>query len=218
MDREGDSILTAEAFGSEPPGGLASGSRRRRHHRWFFVIGAVLVAGSIALLIAPATGSTNTLGGRGDCGVPLQTLFDEPGGRLCTRQGERRVEMSAVVAGIGVALLALSRVRRPLRFLGLVLVGASIYPMMWSIRPSAPLEGPGAGQTVVYACGTAIGDLTRKGYSQITYATGGEFGVAKACGDMAENRLYISLGIAGAGVLLLSFEAIRRRRRESLPV
>lgn len=195
-------------------GGVASSRRSKRNRSlWLRWIGALALSASIALLVVPVTREWSTVGARGrqDCGVPLQTLFRMPGDACGDRAMFRAVE-AAIVAGIGITLLAFSGIRRRLRFLGVVLLGASPFLMMFRTSEGRIADG------IQYACGSAIGDLFRRGYTEIT-VNGATTTLDPWCRDVALDRFFITLGVATLGVLLLGFAALRQYRagnRESL--
>lgn len=110
------------------------------------------------------------------------------------------------MAVIGVGLLAFSGIRRRLRFVGLVTLGLSLFPMMFSTSEWQPVEADGIG----YQCGTAIGDLVRRGDTELTF-NGGWQSLSPLCGDRALSRLSLTLGMAGVGIVILVVEEIRRR-------
>lgn len=121
---------------------------------------------------------------------------------------------SMVFAGLGVVLLAFSDIRRRLRFVGWALVATSPFVMLVPTTEGFfELERP-----ISMVCGSGIGDLVRRGYTEATFDFGDFQGggpLEPACGDMALNRLYIMLGVAGIGAALVVTESVRRSRAGS---
>jgi hypothetical protein len=186
-------------------GGVASSPRAKRsRHIWLRWIGASVLSAGIALLVVPVSREYSVLGARGrqDCGVPLQTLFRMPGD-ACANRAMFRVAEAAIVAGIGVVLLAFSGIRRRLRFLGIALLGASPFLMMFRTDDGWIADG--------HHCGSAIGDLVRRSYSEIS-VNGATRTLDPWCGDVALNRFFITLGVATVGVLFIGFAALRQYR------
>src|SRR5688572_6274927 len=96
-------------------GGGVTPSRRSKRSRsiWLRWIGALALSASIALLVVPVSREWGTFGasGRADCGVPLQALFLAPAD-ACGNSAMYRAAEAAIVAGVGIALLAFSGIRR----------------------------------------------------------------------------------------------------------
>jgi hypothetical protein len=184
-------------------------SRSKRRYKLLRVLGILALTWSLALLVLPMSYTWKNFfaSGRTNCGVPLQALFRPPG-EGCEIEASRQVAKSIAVAGVGVALLAFSGIRRRLRFLGFVLLAASPFVMMVPTDEGfIEIDRPGL-------CGSGIGDLVRRGYTEVTF-DGGTGPLDPACGDMALNRLYMTLGVAGAGAALLVIDSIRQRRTAS---
>jgi len=186
-------------------------ARHEGRKKWLRLVGAAFLAGSLALMIVPVSYRWGNLGGDGrtDCGVPLQALFRPPA-EGCGNKAIRRSETSIAVAGVGVLLIAFSGVRRRLLFLGLVLAGSSVYPMLVATNTRGFDIKDGKQVYWNYQCGSALGDLARRGYFEVQWF-GASYQIGKPCGDMAVHRLYLTLGMAGAGLLLIGGEAIRHR-------
>jgi hypothetical protein len=175
------------------------------------VLGILTLVLSVAMLIVPTSyGWLEGRPGTSACGVPLQALFNPPG-YGCTSAAYTQAAKSAVVAVVGVGILAFSGIRRRLRFLGLAAIGLSPFPMLFSSNEFQPVMGDGFAEI----CGSAIGDLVRRGYTSVGFQ-GGEGPLSPACGDRALSRLYLTLGMAGVGVIILAVEAIRRRKAQAV--
>lgn len=192
--------------------GSAQTPRSSRRTKVFRVLGLAFVAGSLALLLVPTSYRWINGGGHTSCGVPLQALFAPPN-EGCEGPARSRVSWSLGVGGIGVAFLAFSGIKRRLRFVGWVALAASPYLMMYGISDENRIIIRG-GNRFLYSCGSAIGDLVRRSYSEIS-RNGGTWGLHPGCGEDALNRLYLTLGVAGLGVGLLGIAAIRQRRAGS---
>lgn len=203
----GHRLLTDPVDGAINGGGAAPSRRSKRNRSiWLRWIGALALSASIALLVVPVSFGWSTFfaSGRTDCGVPLQALFLTPAD-ACGHRAMFRAAAAATVAGIGVALLAFSGIRRRLRFLGAVVLGASPFLMMFRTSEGRIVDG------FQYTCGSAIADLFRRGYREISVGSR-TTPLDPWCGDLALNRFFITLGVATVGVLLLSFAALRRYR------
>jgi hypothetical protein len=215
--------ITAKTGASvlSPPLSPEAPARNRGRKKWLRLIGALFLAGSLALMIVPVSYPWANFGGEGrtDCGVPLQAMFRPPG-EGCGGAAVSRTKLSIAAAGVGLLLIAVSGVRRRLLFLGLVLVGSSVYPMLLATYGRAiTIHNDKTHASSVYVCGSALGDLARRGYSQVSWG-GGTWGLQKQCSDMAVHRLYVTLGMAGAGFLLIGGAAMKSRANlngESLP-
>ncbi|MEX2375048.1 MAG: hypothetical protein WD942_05605 [Dehalococcoidia bacterium] len=182
----------------------------RRRSAWLRLFGGLALAGAVALMIIPT--SFEEIGfrmtGRSPCGVPLQALFGTPND-ACTQAATTRIFLSSVVAAVGVITFAFSGIRRPLRFVGVILIGGSVYAMLLETYTEwLSFSGD------TYYCGTAIADLVRRGYDGIVIAEN-TTQLDPACGVMALNRFRVSVAVAVVGVALIAVSAIRNRARET---
>lgn len=198
-------VIDTASTGSRPR--LGEPTTRSQRNRVLRILGALALIYSLALLVVPPGYLNRGFGGSG-CGVPLQALFHPPG-TSCVGVAYTQAAKSGAYAVVAVALLGFSGIRRRLRFLGLTALGLSAYPMLFSTSEFQPVEGPG----FAHVCGSAIGDLVRRGYTEVTFG-GGSGPLSPLCGDRALSRLYLTLGIAAVGAVILIVDAIRRRNAE----
>jgi hypothetical protein len=204
-------VIDVTGPGPQPAGaGTASRPPVRTAPR---VIGIVLLVLSVGMLVVPTSygwfeGRGYT--GRSVCGVPFQALFNPPG-YGCTRAAYTQAAKSAAVAVLGFGVLAFSGIRRRLRFAGLAALALSPFPLLFSTSEFQPvMDG-----NISRQCGSAIGDLVRRGYTEVTFQ-GGTGPLSPACGDRALSRLYLTLGIVAFAALLLVVDVLRRRNSQPL--
>ena len=212
MRNDSDTQLITERAGQATIDGGLAPPRLWRPSNWLRWLGVLSLIGSVALLIVPVGHISRNFAGStySDCGVPLQALFGYPTDS-CTWDAIGRVFPAIAAFGLGIVLLAFSGIRRRLRFVGLVLLGVTPFLMMLRSR---------GGSSVVDGfetmCGSAIADLTRRGFSGISRsASSGTYPLDPACGDLALNRFYLSLGIAALGALIIGVAAKLNSGRKS---
>ena len=161
------------------------------------VLGVLFLLVSLAVLLVPSlTPGALFNVSNGNCGMVLEGLFAPPGSH-CMRAAITKANFALMYAGIGVLFLTFSGTPRRLTLWGWAVALGSPYLMTQSggaVRIAS---------NVVGSCGTYLGDFSRRGIE--TMSSGGvTWTFGPACGEMALDRLYLTLGVAASGLLLVA--------------
>ena len=172
-------------------------SRRARYLR---VAALMITLFGLSRLVLPFRGAVRSfVGGWMDCGVALRTIFRDSV-YVCHQYAMGRLYESLFLLFIVTLLLFASDIRRKLRFLGVVTVGASLALLLLPAR-SAPGFNP---------CRPAIFYLVAR---DPLFPSSIAPSVDIACNAALTSHVFLTAGVAGAGLVILATDAERRRRR-----